>query len=63
MGKLSFTDLEVFLLSRKEALVRARWRLEMKTDAPGGLFTLWLRKMAGGWKIVHDHTSAAEKKE
>lgn len=63
MGRLSFTELEVFILGEKEAVARARWRLEMKTDNPGGLFTLWLRKMPGGWKIVHDHTSAAEKKE
>jgi ketosteroid isomerase-like protein len=27
---------------------------------PHGLFTLVLRKISGGWKIVHDHTSAAE---
>jgi uncharacterized protein (TIGR02246 family) len=63
MGKLSFSEMEVFILGEKEALVRARWQLEMKKDKPGGLFTLWMRKLPGGWKVVHDHTSAAEKKE
>jgi uncharacterized protein YbdZ (MbtH family) len=27
---------------------------------PHGLFTLIVRRLPEGWRIVHDHTSAAE---
>jgi hypothetical protein len=27
---------------------------------PAGLFTVILRKLPEGWKIIHDHTSAEE---
>ena len=37
-----------------------RWRLERAQDAPSGLFTLLFRRTSAGWRIVHDHTSAAE---
>ena len=29
-------------------------------EKPGGLFTLVLRKLPDGWKVVHDHTSIPE---
>jgi ketosteroid isomerase-like protein len=28
---------------------------------PNGLFTLILRRLPAGWKIVHDHTSVGDK--
>ncbi len=42
--------------------LRARpWKLTMSdAKTPHGLFTLVFRKFPEGWKIVHDHTSAAE---
>lgn len=57
MGKLSFSELEVQLLSREFALVKGRWLVEMKEEKPAGLFTIVVRKTNQGWLIVHDHTS------
>lgn len=58
MGKLSFEALEVEVVAPDAAFVRGAWRLEMKDDTrPHGLFTLVLRRKAGAWRIVHDHTS------
>jgi ketosteroid isomerase-like protein len=46
------------MLGDEHALVRGRFRLQMKNDAPTGIFTLILRKTPAGWRIVHDHTSS-----
>lgn len=61
MGKLEFSGLRVVVLGQDSAFVRGSWKLTMSDGkTPHGLFTLVLRKLSGGWKIVHDHTSAAE---
>jgi len=60
MGKLTFRDLEIESLGPEAALVRGRWQLVRTKDKPGGVFSLVLRKLPEGWRIVHDHTSAAE---
>jgi ketosteroid isomerase-like protein len=66
MGKLEFQDLNIDLLSRRSAVVTGKWQLTMsdsKTSGskqPHGLFTLIFKRLPGGWKIVHDHTSAAD---
>jgi ketosteroid isomerase-like protein len=61
MGKLEFFGLKVIVLSQDSAFVRGSWKLTMSEGkTPHGLFTLVLRKFPAGWKIVHDHTSAAE---
>src|SRR5262249_42090118 len=57
MGKLTFSDIDVQVLGPETALARGRWQLEMSKEKPGGLFTLLLRRMPDGWRIVHDHTS------
>lgn len=62
MGKLTFTDLEVDVLGPDAAMARGRWKLKLSKENPEGLFTLVLKKFPDGWKIVHDHTSAAETK-
>lgn len=59
MGTLSFTDLNIDVLSEKDALVFGRWTLTREQDAPTGLFTLHMKKFGEGWKIVSDHTSSA----
>lgn len=59
MGHLDFSDLQVEMLGPQTAFVRGHWNLKMTTGAQGGLFTLIFRKFADGWKIIHDHTSAA----
>jgi ketosteroid isomerase-like protein len=61
MGKLEFANLRVEALGPKAAFVRGEWHLTMPDGkTPHGLFTLIFRKFPDGWKIVHDHTSAAE---
>ena len=62
MGTLSFSELEITPLGPDAALAFGRWHLKRETDAPSGLFTLLFRKTSGGWRIVHDHTSAAPTK-
>ena len=59
MGKLDFSDLKIELLGPSAAFVRGRFHLEMTSGESSGIFTLTFRKLAGGWKIVHDHTSTA----
>ena len=58
MGKLSFSDLEINMLSPDSAYILGRWQLERDKDRPGGVFTLIARKFPEGWRIIHDHTSA-----
>ncbi len=58
MGKLDFSDLKIDLLSPKVAVVTGKWELTMSDGKkPGGLFTLIVKRMPAGWRIVHDHTS------
>ena len=61
MGKLQFANLRIVVLGPEAAFVRGEWHLTMSDGkTPHGLFTLVFRKFPNGWKIVHDHTSAAE---
>ncbi len=57
MGALTFSDLEVDVLSKDAAVVLGSWSLQRESDNPHGKFTLIFRKFKDGWKIVHDHTS------
>lgn len=59
MGTLTFSDLEIEPLGPDSALALGRWELKRADDNPHGRFTLILRRTAEGWRIVHDHTSAA----
>jgi uncharacterized protein (TIGR02246 family) len=59
MGTLAFSDIEVTVLSPDAAVVLGRWELKRATDEPHGRFTLILKRLPEGWRIVHDHTSAA----
>jgi uncharacterized protein (TIGR02246 family) len=59
MGTLSFSELEINMLSNDSAVVLGRWRLQRANDQPHGRFTLIFRRANDGWKIIHDHTSAA----
>jgi ketosteroid isomerase-like protein len=58
MGKLTFSNIDIKLLSESSALVFGKWELERAEDHPWGLFTLIFRKKPCGWRIVHDHTSS-----
>lgn len=63
MGKLTFSDVTVELVTDEYAVVRGKWALkfEKSADEPHGLYTLTVKKFPDGWKITTDHTSAAEK--
>jgi ketosteroid isomerase-like protein len=68
MGTLSFSEVDVDLLSGRHALVFGRWDLaydeEASRTSAGGLFTLLFEKTASAdgspWRIVHDHTSSGD---
>lgn len=58
MGKLTFSELSIEPLGKEWALVRGRFTLELQKDRPTGLFTLILKRLPAGWRIVHDHSSS-----
>lgn len=57
MGKLTFSDLDITLLSKDAAYVVGSWSLAREKDNPKGKFTLLWRKFKEGWRIVSDHSS------
>ena len=59
MGMLTFSDLEIEQLGPDSAVALGRWELKRAIDNPHGRFTLIFCKTPDGWRIVHDHTSAA----
>ena len=60
MGTLDFSGLRIEMLGPEAAFVRGAWHLTLSDGkTPHGLFTLTFRKFPDGWKIIHDHTSAA----
>ncbi len=61
MGTLSFSNIDIKMLSESTAMVFGSWELQREKDHPHGLFTLIFKKTGCGWRIIHDHTSAARK--
>lgn len=59
MGTLTFSAWEITPLGPDSALVVGRWNLQRKIDNPHGRTTLIFRRVAEGWRIVYDHSSAA----
>jgi uncharacterized protein (TIGR02246 family) len=59
MGVLTFSDLEITPLGNDAAIALGRWHLQRAKDEPHGRFSLILRRTKRGWKIIHDHSSAA----
>jgi len=63
MGKVTFSRVEIEPLGPDSAFVRGAWKLLLPDGSqPSGLFTLIFRRFPEGWKIIHDHTSAADPK-
>lgn len=61
MGQLQFQDLNIDVLSRRAAVVTGKFQLTMSDGkTPHGMFTLIVKRMPGGWRIVQDHTCAGE---
>lgn len=59
MGTLTYSDIEINVLSKDAALVLGRWSLQGASDRPHGTFSLVFRRTKAGWRIVHDHSSSA----
>lgn len=64
MGKLTFSELHVEVLSPTAAMMRGKFEVvfekekDDKKKVARGRFTLIVKKLPDGWKITHDHTSA-----
>ena len=59
MGQLSFTDLVVTGVTGAEATATGRWDLDFdRAEDIGGHFTLSLRHLPEGWRIVRDETTS-----
>lgn len=58
MGHLSFSNLEIHVVCADAAYVIGEFHLQRENDQPAGVFTLYFRKFAEGWRIVADHTTA-----
>ena len=62
MGHLEFFQVETESLGDEAQLARGHWKLTFeKQPAVGGLFSLVLKRLPQGWRIVHDHTSVDAK--
>lgn len=57
MGKLTFSDVDVRVLADGIALVTGKWELELSKEKVGGRYSLILKKLDVGWRVIHDHTS------
>ena len=60
MGRLTFSALEFRFLGPDAALVLGHWHLARAKGDVGGVFSLVWERFPEGWRIIHDHTSAAE---
>jgi ketosteroid isomerase-like protein len=60
MGQLEFSALEFRFLGSDAALVLGHWHLTRAKGDVGGVFSLVWQRFPEGWRIIHDHTSAAE---
>ncbi|MEN8222741.1 MAG: nuclear transport factor 2 family protein [Acidobacteriota bacterium] len=60
MGKLTFSDVDITILSDDAAFIFGRWTLHYPDKKRTGLYTLVMRKFKEGWKIVHDHSSSGK---
>ena len=56
-GTLTFSDIEVKVLSEDMVLVLGRWNVITADDEKEGLTTLIFRRLTEGWRIIHDHSS------
>ena len=57
MGDLSFEINDLFLLTKKVAILLGKFSLQRKSEKLSGYFTLIFKKINGNWYIVSDHTS------
>ena len=59
MGQLHFDGLEILMIESNSALVLGNFHLNMKDgEKRNGNFSLVVKKLESGWKIIHDHSSS-----
>jgi hypothetical protein len=59
MGKLVFEILSIDPIGADGAVVLGNWILTNSPSDGRGVFSVVLERRPDGWKIIHDHTSAA----
>ena len=57
MGYLDFDINDLFLISKKVALLLGKFNIKRDDENLSGYFTLVFKKIKGNWYIVSDHTS------
>ena len=57
MGYLDFEINDIFLISKRIALLLGKFNIERDDKNISGYFTLVFKKIKGNWYIVSDHTS------
>jgi uncharacterized protein (TIGR02246 family) len=60
MGQLEFEVLDIRGVGPRAAIVLGRYRLTATPEAGEGVFTIILERQDDAWRIIHDHTSAAQ---
>jgi ketosteroid isomerase-like protein len=59
MGRLDFTEDMIEMLGAVSAVGRGRWNLTLSDGRKlTGLYTVILKRLPEGWRIVHDHSSS-----
>jgi len=59
MGRLDFSEDTIEVLSVDSAIGRGRWNLTLSGGKRlTGLYTVILKRLPEGWRIVHDHSSS-----
>ena len=59
MGRLDFTEDTIEMLGADSAVGRGRWNLTLADGKKlTGLYTVILKRLPEGWRIVHDHSSS-----
>ena len=59
MGKFEVKELEIDILTDRDALVVGQWTHMAGQLVRQGVFTVHVRKLEGEWVVATDHTSAA----
>lgn len=57
MGRLTLNILTINFIDNKNVFVLCAWERKRNDGTLSGYKTLWMRDIAGVWKIVNDHTS------
>ena len=57
MGYLNFEINDLFLITKKVALLLGKFNIKRDNENLSGYFTLVFKKIKGNWYIVSDHTS------